>query len=350
SQVFEAAAAGAAAVVLVARAVGPEAVFTLADAAHGIGLEAFVEVRSEAELGWAIGAEADVICVGAYDLETLDADPVAALQLLARVPGGVPAVYGGAVEHRVDVERAAAGELGELFGQLRPTALRTVFAWLPKLGRPALRSQLETAAGQLASQNTNELVRLMGDRDRRVVVEAARRSGALRSAPAVAPLARLLGESDAEVRLVAVQALAEIASPGALQQLERMLEDPEREVRVATARAIAAKVYRPALARIEGVIRGKGLRDRDVSEKMAYYEAYGALAGDEGVALLDGILNSKGFLGRREDADRRACAAVALGVIGTPRALESLRKVAADAKDDVVVRTAVAKALRGGSP
>lgn len=108
SQVFEAAAAGAAAVVLVARAVGPEAVFTLADAAHGIGLEAFVEVRSEAELGWAIGAEADVICVGAYDLETLDADPVAALQLLARVPGGVPVVYGGAVEHRVDVERAAA--------------------------------------------------------------------------------------------------------------------------------------------------------------------------------------------------------------------------------------------------
>ncbi len=247
-------------------------------------------------------------------------------------------------------ELPAAGELGELFGQLRPTALRTVFAWLPKLGRPALRSQLETAAGQLASQNTNELVRLMGDRDRRVVVEAARRSGALRSAPAVAPLARLLGESDAEVRLVAVQALAEIASPGALQQLERMLEDPEREVRVATARAIAAKVYRPALARIEGVIKGKGLRDRDVSEKMAYYEAYGALAGDEGVALLDGILNSKGFLGRREDADRRACAAVALGVIGTPRALESLRKVAADAKDDVVVRTAVAKALRGGSP
>lgn len=247
-------------------------------------------------------------------------------------------------------ELPAAGEIGELFGQLRPAALRTVFAWLPKLGRPALRSQLENAAGQLASQNTNELVRLMSDRDRSVVVEAARRSGALRSAPAVAPLARLLGDPDAEVRLVAVQALSEIASPGALQQLERMLEDANRELRVATARVIGAKGYRPALARIEALIKGKGLRDRDVSEKMAFFEAYGALTGDQGVALLDGILNSKGFLGRREDADRRACAAVALGGIGTTRALESLRKVAADLKDDVVVRTAVAKALRGGSP
>ena len=246
-------------------------------------------------------------------------------------------------------ELPAQAELSELFSQLRPSALRTVFGWLPRLARQPLRQQLEAAAGVLASQNTNELVRLIGDRDRNVVLEAARRSGAMRSAPAVAPLAKLLADPDAELRLVAVQALAEIASPGALQQLERMLDDADREVRLATARTLNAKAYRPALARLEATLKGKGIRDRDVTEKMAVFEAFGAVAGDGGVPLLDGLLNGKSFLGRREDAELRACAAVALGRIGSALAQESLRKAAADPKDEVVVRTAVNKALRGGT-
>jgi HEAT repeat protein len=97
------------------------------------------------------------------------------------------------------------------------------------------------------------------------------------------------------------------------------------------------------------VLKGKAVRDRDITEKMAIFEAYGAVAGDPGVPLLDGLLNGKSFLGRREDPELRACAAVALGRIGSARAIESLRKAAADAKDDVVVRTAVNKALRGGA-
>jgi HEAT repeat protein len=64
------------------------------------------------------------------------------------------------------------------------------------------------------------------------------------------------------------------------------------------------------------------------------------------VSYLDGLLNGKGFLGRREDPEVRACAALALGRIGSPGALESLR--AATAEKDVVVRNAVNRAMRGG--
>ena len=50
--------------------------------------------------------------------------------------------------------------------------------------------------------------------------------------------------------------------------------------------------------------------------------------------------------GRREDPDLRACAAVALGRVATDRARSVLRKAAED--KEVVVRTAVNRALRGG--
>jgi HEAT repeat protein len=64
------------------------------------------------------------------------------------------------------------------------------------------------------------------------------------------------------------------------------------------------------------------------------------------VALLDGLLNGKGFLGRREDPEVRACAAMALGRVGTQGALDALRKASTD--KEILVRNAVNRALRGG--
>ncbi|HKG94133.1 MAG TPA: HEAT repeat domain-containing protein [Gemmatimonadaceae bacterium] len=238
-------------------------------------------------------------------------------------------------------------DLTQLFEQLRAMALATVLSWLSRGQNARLRPMLETAAGRLASANTSELVRLIGSNDHAVALEACRRAGALKTAAAVNPLSKLLSDGDAQLRLASVQALSEIGSPGALQALERGVDDPERDVRVATARALAARQHRPALSRVEGAIKGKVVREADLTEKMAMFEAYGALSGDAGITLLDGLLNGKTFLGRREDPELRACAAMALGRIGTPRAQESLRKAASE--KEVLVRNAVNRALRGGA-
>ena len=238
-------------------------------------------------------------------------------------------------------------ELSELFEQLRPSALGTVFAWLGKLQNTALRPMLEAAAARLASANTNDLVKLVSDPNPVIAHEAIRRAGALKTAAAVPPLLRIMTEPDAAARLVAVGALNEIGSPSALQVIERAVDDAERDVRLAAIRALTARKYRPVLPRIETAVKGKALREADLTEKMAVFELYGALCGDAGVAALDEILNGKGFLGRREEPELRACAAMALGRIGTPRATDSLRK--ATTEKEALVRNAVSRALRGGA-
>jgi len=235
-------------------------------------------------------------------------------------------------------------ELISLFDQLQATALSTVFSWLGKSQNARLRELLEAAAGRLAAANSGELVRLIQTGDPDVSAEAIRRAGALRAQAAVLPLGRLLGDGDVVRRQLAVQALTDIGSAGALQALERALEDPDREVRITAVRALASKNYRPALPRLEAVVKGKALRDADLREKMAFFEGFGALCGDAGIPHLDSILNGKGFLGRREDPELRACAAMALGRVRGPRAIEALKK-ASDEKD-VVVRSAVNKAMR----
>jgi hypothetical protein len=238
-------------------------------------------------------------------------------------------------------------ELVELFDQLRPAALATVFAWLSRIQNEGLRPLLEAAAGRLAAANTAELVRLIQVPEREVSSEAIRRAGALKAQAAVLALGKILLETDVSRRQIAVQALTEIASPGALQSLERAIEDADRDVRITAVRALTARAYRPVLPRLESAVKGKGVRDADLTEKMAFFEGYGTLCGDGGVPHLDSILNGKGFLGRREDAEIRACAAIALGRVGTPKAQESLRKAAAE--KDIVVRNAVTRALRGGA-
>jgi hypothetical protein len=239
-------------------------------------------------------------------------------------------------------------ELSELFDQLRPIALGTVFGWLRRMHNPKLQPLLESAAERLASANTSELVRLIMSQEREVALEAIRRAGALKTPAAVQSLSRVLDGTDVELRQIAVHALTEIGSASALQAVERAVEDSDREVRISTVRALTSRNYRLVLPRIEAAVKGKVIRDADLTEKMAFFEAFGTLAGSGGIDYLDSVLNGKTFLGRREDTEMRACAAIALGRINTPRASDVLRQ--ASSEKDVVVRNAVNRALRGAMP
>ena len=77
---------------------------------------------------------------------------------------------------------------------------------------------------------------------------------------------------------------------------------------------------------------------------MAFYEAYGTLAGPKGIAVLEKILAPRGLLAKREDPETRACAAMALGKIRSPEARAVLEKTAQD--KEALVRNAVSRALR----
>ena len=242
--------------------------------------------------------------------------------------------------------RAPQMELDEMFGILQPRALETILSWIGRSNNPQLKMLLEVAASRLAASNSAELIRLIGSDDEAVVTEAIKRAAALKSPAAVPALGKMLTVGEPDMRLAAVTALTEIGSPGAMQMLERALIDDDREVRIVAVRALGAKNSRAALPRIETANKGKDLREGDLKEKMAFFEAFGLLSGDAGTTLLDGILHAKGFMGKRDDSEFRACAAMALGKINSTKAIESLNRAAGE--KDVIVRNAVSRAIRGG--
>jgi HEAT repeat protein len=247
------------------------------------------------------------------------------------------------LDERTDLPPQA--DLNELFEQLRVGALGTIFGWLSRIVTPSVRTLLESAADRLAAANTSELVRLLGSSEREVALEACRRAGSLKTAAAVPALARLLQQAEASLRLAAVNALAEIGTPGAMQHLDRGVDDEDRDVRIASVRALGTHNHRASVQKIETTLIGKRIQEGDLTEKMAFFEAFGSLCGPPGIPMLDGMLNKKGLFGKRGDAEVRACAAMALGKIGTDDAFAALRRASSD--KDILVRNAVSKALRG---
>ena len=240
----------------------------------------------------------------------------------------------------------SAEELGELFGELKAVALPTLLGWMPRLSNERVKVVLDGAIGRLASAHADKLVDAIRGADSLVALEAVKLAGRLKLASAVPALSQALGHQETVVRAAAVQSLADLAVPGALQGLEKALDDPDREVRLAAVRILMVKKHRGALPKVTAAIQGKSVRVADLTEKMAFFEAYGSLVGEEGVAALDAMLNSGGFLKRREDPELRACAALALGKIGSPAARQALER--ATGAKDALVRNAVSRALRGG--
>ena len=130
----------------------------------------------------------------------------------------------------------------------------------------------------------------------------------------------------------------------AAEALEKTLRDSEREVRIAAARALGALRYRPAAATLASIVKGKEIRSADITEKVAVFQAYGMVAEADGLTVLDGLLNGKGFLGKREPTEIRAASALALGLIPGEAGRAALMKASQD--EDPVVRSNVNRALR----
>ncbi len=235
-------------------------------------------------------------------------------------------------------------ELGSLFKELRAEALITLASWVPRLSNERVRTLVKRSAERLATQNAAEVLKALASDDAGTALEMVRLAGRLRLNGAPEGMGRLLAEGDHEMKLAVIDALTSIASPTALRMLEGAVEDSDRDVRIAAVRFLSSRGHRGAFQRIESAITGGKLRQADLTEKMAFFEAFGGLAGSAGTPALERLLLPKGLLSRREDPETRACAAMALGKIKSPEARAVLER--ASQEKDALVRNAVSRALR----
>jgi indole-3-glycerol phosphate synthase len=107
-QLLEARASGAAAALLIVRALDDASLVRLARFAASTGLATLVEAHSAGELERALAADAEIIGINARNLDTFAIDTGAAWELIARVPADRIAVAESGMTNAADVRLAAS--------------------------------------------------------------------------------------------------------------------------------------------------------------------------------------------------------------------------------------------------
>jgi indole-3-glycerol phosphate synthase len=118
SQVIEARASGADAVLLIVAALTDAQLRALLEAAGDVGLATLVETHSDEDLRRALDSDAKLIGVNARDLETLEVDVAGALARVGRVPDDRISVLESGISTRANVDAAMeAGASAILVGE-----------------------------------------------------------------------------------------------------------------------------------------------------------------------------------------------------------------------------------------
>lgn len=141
SQVWEARANGASAILFIARALPPDRLPVLVRAARAAGLDALVEIRTDEELARAVDTEAAAIGVNARDLETLEIEPWVTERLIPKIPSDRVRIAESGMSNAADVERVASfGADAVLIGSALsssadPRATLAALCAVPRLAR-----------------------------------------------------------------------------------------------------------------------------------------------------------------------------------------------------------------------
>lgn len=103
-QIYEARAAGADMVLLIAEALGDEALESFTTLIRSLGMEALVELHDESNFKRVLDSGATLIGVNNRDLRTFKVDMHATLRIAAKAPSGITLVGESGIKSRSDVE------------------------------------------------------------------------------------------------------------------------------------------------------------------------------------------------------------------------------------------------------
>jgi len=236
-------------------------------------------------------------------------------------------------------------ELATFLRHLRSSALAPLLSAVETTQHPQIRRRLKDAIREIARSSPEGVFQLLRSSDVLVVSGAVRLVGTLGLPQAMQALATLLATAPLPVRRAVVESAIELPSPALAEALGKSLYHEDRNLRIGAARALGVSGHAPSASLLEEILGSPEFRETDVGEKVAFFDAYGRLAGSRGVPVLDRMLNGRGLFGYREPAENRAGAARALGVVGTEAARQALRKAERDS--DPIVRSSVSRALQG---
>ena len=156
--------------------------------------------------------------------------------------------------------------------------------------------------------------------------------------------------TDERVRKEAIKALGELKSPLALQTLRDCLGDPDPSIRKSAVKALGNIGSETAKRLILERVSAKDFHDKGLDEKREFFEVLAHWNDAEITDFMTRTLRKRSLFRRTKIDEYRACAAHALGLMGSKDSLPALDKLK-DSKNKLLkeyVNAAIKKIEHGG--
>ncbi len=137
------------------------------------------------------------------------------------------------------------------------------------------------------------------------------------------------GHKDPRVRKEVILTLEETGDPAGESVMLGFLGDDVQSLRIAAVRSLARRGSKGAAERLLALTATAEFRERKRLERESVWEALGTLVPDRVLPMFRDMLLKRRWFVRTQELDDTACACAGLKRIGTPEALEVLRKAAA---------------------
>ncbi len=197
------------------------------------------------------------------------------------------------------------------------------------------RKILGSALIHLGATASPVLIEYLKDSRWFVVRNAIGILGEIRDQQTTPHLVQMLAHEDIRVRRETIRALTKIGGRSAEGTLLHILDGEDREMRRQTILSLGAlkcTAALPALLKMATQRDGKGIR---LDEKKEAVNALGQIGSSDAIPQLKSILKRRRFWFGSRDDELRAAAALALGKIGSPDALNLLHKATEDRSEHV---------------
>jgi hypothetical protein len=242
---------------------------------------------------------------------------------------------------------AEADEIG--LGDLRALLSRLAVREPDSIVKLLERSELRDLAMEALGDHLDRLVPFLAARVRdprpAVVLAVVRLLSGSKDSHVLEIIAEAAQHADARVRIEAVRTAG--ALPDAQAVVEQALSDENEEVRLAALRTPVSSQSESIIELLKRRASTKHLASASFMEKREVFHAMARSNRDGMVPFLARILKRRPLFGRDRADEVRACAASALGAVGSQEAIETLERFLEDSSGRV--RDAVFGAMRDAS-
>jgi hypothetical protein len=238
---------------------------------------------------------------------------------------------------------AEAEGLPALLGRLRPQAAEALCGILGEATQPEHRAMLRDALAKLCLEHPEPVLAALVDPRPLYALDLIAVIASWNKSRATQALGSLSRHPDARVRGEAVSTIARLSRRGDGRALFAFSFDPEPSVQQRALRNLATGKYQLSFELWRPQLDPETLLSLPLAVKRPLLLAVQATSGDGCVSFLQGMVEGRGFLQRKEREETALCAVQALAALGTEAASRALQ--AAQEGATAAVRKACASAL-----